>query len=105
MNRKTLRSVAIVTALTASTALTALGQGQAFDRTRPPALRPPARIKMPPVPIVSRAASAHVWLDIGSLMTSSPNVELPIDRTAPKPKLNALVFPGSRGMLCTVGSW
>ena len=49
MNRMTLRAIAMVTALTASTALTALGQGQAIDRTKPPALRPPARIKMPPV--------------------------------------------------------
>ena len=49
MSRTTIRTLAIVTALSASTALSALGQGQAFDRTKPPALRPPARIKMPPV--------------------------------------------------------
>ena len=62
MNRTTLRSVGIVIALTASTALTALGQGQAIDRTRPPALRPPARIKMPPVLNATLANGLKVYV-------------------------------------------
>ena len=49
MNAFTLRAISLATALTALSASTALAQGQAFDRSKPPALRPPARIKMPPV--------------------------------------------------------
>ena len=49
MNPFPLKAMSLATALTALTASTVLAQGQAFDRTKPPALRPPARIKMPPV--------------------------------------------------------
>ena len=48
MNRFVERSL-IAAALVVAAGSTALAQGQAFDRTRPPPLRPPARIKMPPV--------------------------------------------------------
>jgi predicted Zn-dependent peptidase len=48
MNRIFGRSV-IAAALVTAAVSPALAQGQAFDRTKPPALRPPARIKMPPV--------------------------------------------------------
>lgn len=51
MIRSTLKTLAVLTALSASTALTAFGQGAAFDRTRPPALRPPARLSLPPVQV------------------------------------------------------
>jgi zinc protease len=48
MKRNVLRSL-IATGFIVMSASTAFAQGQAFDRTKPPALRPPARIKMPPV--------------------------------------------------------
>jgi predicted Zn-dependent peptidase len=46
---KSLAALAALSALSALTASSARAQGQAFDRSKPPALRPPARIKMPPV--------------------------------------------------------
>ena len=49
MKRSILTATAVATALIAFSTHDAAAQGQAFDRTRPPALRPPARIKMPPV--------------------------------------------------------
>ena len=42
-------SLGLLTALTAVSASTAFAQAQSFDRTKPPALRPPARLKLPPV--------------------------------------------------------
>lgn len=47
MNQPTLRFLTALTALSAATALSATAQG--FDRTKPPALRPPARLLLPPV--------------------------------------------------------
>lgn len=46
MNRTTLR---LLTALTALSVPTASSVAQGFDRTRPPALRPPAKLTLPPV--------------------------------------------------------
>lgn len=48
MNHR-IRQSLLATGCIALVASSAVAQGQAFDRTRPPALRPPARIKMPPV--------------------------------------------------------
>ncbi|HEV8122923.1 MAG TPA: pitrilysin family protein [Gemmatimonadales bacterium] len=42
-------SLGLLTGLTALSASTAFAQGSAFDRTKPPALRPPSRLKIPPV--------------------------------------------------------
>lgn len=49
MNRRFLRSLSLAALLTALGPLSLQAQGAAFDRTRPPALRPPARVTMPPV--------------------------------------------------------
>jgi len=42
-------SLGLLIALTAGSASTGFAQAQSFDRTKPPALRPPARLKLPPV--------------------------------------------------------
>jgi zinc protease len=49
MKRTFLTAIAVSIALSALSASAVIAQGQAFDRTKPPALLPPARIKMPPV--------------------------------------------------------
>ena len=62
MKRSLLLVMAVATALTASSVSTASAQGQAFDRTRPPALRPPARIKMPPVASATLANGLKLYV-------------------------------------------
>jgi predicted Zn-dependent peptidase len=59
MKRTFLTAVATATALTVSTAV---AQGQAIDRTKPPALRPPARIKMPPVATATLANGLKLFV-------------------------------------------
>jgi zinc protease len=92
MNRTPIRSTAS-TALTALlvatlTATTAFSQGQAIDRTKPPALRPPARIKMPPVQHTTLSNGMHLYV---VEMNEVPVVQFTLsvdgggrlDRTAP----------------------
>ena len=62
MKRIALMMGGLAAALTALTASSALAQGQAFDRTKPPALRPPARIKMPPVASATLANGLKLYV-------------------------------------------
>lgn len=59
MIRQTLQVISLAAAL----ALTALpAQAQGFDRTHPPALRPPAQVKMPPVATATLANGLKIYV-------------------------------------------
>jgi predicted Zn-dependent peptidase len=49
-------------AMTILVSSVAMAQGQAFDRTRPPALRPPARITMPPVRLATLSNGLKLYV-------------------------------------------
>lgn len=61
MNRPLLQSLIAAGCIAVITSR-GLAQGQAFDRTRPPALRPPARITMPPVSNVTLSNGLKLYV-------------------------------------------